>query len=131
MIKGQQWEQLPMFMTGKEIRAKYSPADYDEYYGEFDNEKDFWKNKLVQAKQSGLTQSIKDEGGVKTPVILKLDGNFIDEGHHRVAVMSTRPNDNKYMPVIHSENQDDSIKIYEDKYLGDPEAKKWEPDWMQ
>jgi len=130
MIKGQQFEQLPMFMTGKEIKEQYTPADYDPNYGEFADEKEFWDSKLDEANQSGLTQSIKEEG-VKTPVILNLDGKTIDNGHHRVAATTASPDDDKYIPVIHAEDQNDSYDIYEDKYLGDPEASKWEPDWFK
>lgn len=88
-------EQLAMFMTAPEIKARYHPSDYSELaHG---NVETMWKIKSHEAntglegdsriKNPGrvhdktLVESVKTHG-VVNPVLLSR--NFIKNGHHRI-----------------------------------------------
>jgi hypothetical protein len=110
--------QLPLFMSGRELRAipsgdgprEESDAVYDQ--------------KLREAKQTGLHDSIGREG-VRDPVGVDLDADpewqsvrqggvaepNIHSGNHRVA--SAAEHDKEFVPVLFHETTGDSFYNYE------------------
>lgn len=114
-------EQLRMFMTAAEIKAKYRPGDLPKeapYADRFpltpqqesNRVSEFWQFKLRDAEfrhpvwvlGETLRESIQAEG-VKEPVEVYYPDKgepYISEGHHRVAVAAAdRPKD--YLPVTY------------------------------
>jgi hypothetical protein len=113
-------EQLRMFMTPREIRSEYSTnfADrQDPFSGQRMSDTGMLKRKLTESKNSGLFDSVKEEG-VKAPIGLgtmrddvpaikqdfptaPVSGKpMMTSGHHRLAsALTSRPDD--YVPVIH------------------------------
>jgi hypothetical protein len=122
---GQQFRQLPMFMTAREIRNQYQPLDGDrddvyrhgEYTGRRENEEELFDRKYDEAENSTYDdegQTLKESiltHGVKNPVSLQADMEFTGSdskpeilgGHHRVAVMHEHRRDD-LMPVEHFDN---------------------------
>lgn len=127
-VPGQQFVQLPMFMTAREILATHAPneGDRQDVYdkrGEFvgrETDKQLWARKYKAAGE--VNEYVPDEPpvrrsvlkeGVKTPVSLEdpvatqayrayepLHQPQIYGGHHRIAVMAKkRPDD--LIPVAH------------------------------
>ena len=94
--------QLPMFMTGHEIKEHYGSSERDS--GE--TEKDVWDRKLTESKvdegydseSNSLYDSIKKHG-VKSPVEILHDRVW--DGHHRVA-SSAHANPKAFIPLEHS-----------------------------
>jgi hypothetical protein len=127
---GQQFRQLPMFMTAREIRSDYQALDGDRReskirygkerddevfsrkYNEASEEPRTWdryKSRWLSGGPS-LTEQIQSEG-VRNPVSLQVDLNKTGSrgkpeilgGHHRVAVMEAHKPDT-LMPVEHFDN---------------------------
>lgn len=106
MLNGAQFEQLPMFMSAREIHDHIPPGDL---INAGDTPEDLYARKLRQAKTyrynddggKTLHESIAVEG-VKEPVTIWSHHGFLrlGEGHHRVAVgMGTDPD--RLLPVTH------------------------------
>lgn len=93
--------QLPMYMTGPEIKEHYSSSERDS--GE--TEKDVWDRKLTESKvdenydqdSKSLYDSIKKHG-VHNPVEILNDRVW--DGHHRVA-SSAHANPKALIPLEH------------------------------
>lgn len=87
--------QLPMFMTGKEIKEHFAPRYGDQYgSGISRTEGQLWSKKLREAtnrktEDGTLRKSIAAKG-VQEPVDLDLPSNRwkpeVINGHHRIAV---------------------------------------------
>jgi hypothetical protein len=121
---GRQFEQLPMFMTGAEIKEKYEPLDGDRKWTRKPGSRgmsqetpdEMWDRKLDESKRThwktgaNLYKDIK-KNGVQNPVSLQWErerGPYTPPnakpqvlgGHHRVAVAAAaRPDD--LIPVEH------------------------------
>lgn len=102
-------DQLPMFMTGREIKENYKPWYGDINPGE--TESGLWNRKYREATHVDMgPPSLRDDilkNGVKNPISLQfkhLYGNDVPPqvmgGHHRVAVMAQDKPDS-LMPVAH------------------------------
>jgi len=114
-LSGPQFEQLPMFMTAKEIKSKYSPHP-DDYLHPDDNadkeetDRELWDRKLRQSSLKNkkfltegktLRAHIRDHG-VQKPVTLDPDTKTVMGGHHRIAVAAKEwPKD--FIPVVYSD----------------------------
>jgi hypothetical protein len=115
---GNQWKQLPMFMSGREITQQYEPAEGDKHWinskQRFENSDDLWGRKAQESEtgvhggrsyklRSGglgtLHESIKEDG-IQSPIPLG-DKRVID-GHHRVASQFAIDPD-RQIPVTHRE----------------------------
>ena len=110
--------QLPMFMTGNEIKEHYKIGDYEHHISDttkaLETDVEVWDRKEKSAhkynyKDNGahdfnpktsLAQDILKEG-VKNPVEIHEDGR-IAEGHHRIAVMA-KNNPKGLIPIKHLE----------------------------
>lgn len=98
--------QLPMFMTGPEIKEHYGSSERESH----ESEKDLWDRKLKDSqivnkgefvensKSISLYDSIKKHG-VQTPV--EISGGRVWDGHHRVAA-AAHANPKALIPVEHS-----------------------------
>jgi hypothetical protein len=113
-----QFQQLPMFMTARDIDRQYDPNEgdrnVDESTGWVETTDELWDRKAQEAKQdaSGVGDglSVHDSvlrHGVKSPVWLYHDERSIQgdlptvgNGHHRVAVLLHNDPD-RLMPVLH------------------------------
>lgn len=115
-----QFQQLPMFMSAREIRSRYAPWPFDRYEVETpiasrtplgirdETDPEFWARKRHEASLGVIPtldqQILKD--GVHTPVSLESPGKSVPRdpyvlgGHHRIAVMSEHKPD-ALMPVEH------------------------------
>jgi len=122
---GPQFEQLPMFMSAREIMRKYEPLGHDKEMDRapLESNKTLWSRKLDYAKSWGFPEELKRDG-VQEPVELGLhaghhywthneDGEInkspyvtkkpeIMSGHHRVISMMYAAPDT-YMPVTHED----------------------------
>lgn len=117
-------KQLAMFMSAHDIVNNYAPNPGDRYsestdytsssggtyhsseYEETDDE--FWERKNDEAWESGVAQSIIEEG-VKEPVNLSSASRTIGNGHHRVAVMHDQA-PHEVIPVLHHDRILDAIR---------------------
>jgi hypothetical protein len=115
---GNQWKQLPMFMSGREITQQYAPAETDKHWlsgsQRSESSDELWSRKAKEAEtgvygdrpyklRSGergtLYDSIKEEG-IQKPV--PLGRTQVIDGHHRVAAQFAIDPD-KQIPVTHQE----------------------------
>jgi hypothetical protein len=115
---GNQWTQLPMFMSGREITQQYEPAEDDKHWinskQRFENSDELWGRKAQESETGGhggrsyklssgdfgtLHESIK-EGGVQSPI--PLGRTQVIDGHHRVASQFAIDPD-RQIPVTHRE----------------------------
>jgi hypothetical protein len=115
---GAQFEQLPMFMSGREITQQYAPAEDDKHWinskQRFENSDELWGRKAQESETGGhggrsyrlnsgelgtLHESIK-ENGVQSPI--PLGRTQVIDGHHRVASQFAIDPD-KQIPVTHRE----------------------------
>lgn len=105
-----QWKQLDMFRPAKEFG---STSNIDVEFESMRNpskdkdaiKKEHAEHKVNAAKQSGLYQSIKDNG-VQKPVFISHSrqfGEMVSDGGHRVAVAADIGPDT-LVPVEHGEN---------------------------
>jgi len=98
---GKQFEQLPMFMTAKELKNEVTPDDWRAGGPSLDS---LWRRKAREAEKSGLTESIRKDG-VQEPVEVVHRGEthrYLVDGHHRVAAAS-KVGPKTLLPVRHSE----------------------------
>jgi hypothetical protein len=116
-----QYQQLTMFHTARELRGgsvgKFLPSDkesidegYDPDTGDFheirkETDEEAWERKSVESDMIGLTEHIKEHGGVERPVDLALgdpllgrETGTIMNGMHRVAAQHD-VNPDALMPV--------------------------------
>lgn len=123
-LPAQEVEQLPMFMSAHDIVNNYAPNPGDRYdtttdytsssggtYHSYEREEtddELWERKRDEAWDSGLAQSIIDEG-VKEPVNLNMVRGTVGNGHHRVAVMHEEA-PHELIPVLHHKHSYDAIK---------------------
>lgn len=131
---GQQFRQLPMFMSAREIRQDYQALDgdrdeiIDEFNERIEDDPDLFARKYKEASQypSGLTNPLAGDilrHGVKNPISLQEDHTVTGSrkkpeilgGHHRVAVMERHKPDT-LMPVEHFESQPHAAESLRDKY---------------
>jgi hypothetical protein len=134
---GQQFRQLPMFMSAREIRDQYQAldADRDEVIGETDewteDDDELFNRKYDEAENNvdhaaGDSRSLRDallQDGVKNPISLQADQEQTGShwkpeilgGHHRVAVMSEHKPD-VLMPVEHFEDINDAQRSLGKRY---------------
>jgi hypothetical protein len=115
---GAQFEQLPMFMSAREITQQYAPAETDKHWlsgsQRSESSDELWDRKAKEAEtgvygdrpyklRSGergtLYDSIKEEG-IEKPV--PLGRTQVIDGHHRVAAQFAIDPD-KQVPVTHRE----------------------------
>ena len=110
-----QFEQLPMFMSAREIRGQYQALDADRKEHEY-NDNELFDRKYDEAENNydhapNEHRSLKDallQDGVRNPISLQADANKVGlggkpqilGGHHRVAVMYEHKPDS-LMPVAH------------------------------
>lgn len=105
---GQQFHQLPMFMTAHELRNETTPGDFvASRFGVPQNAEDMWSRKLRESKEVTrvpaewgpewqpesipLHESIR-KNGIKSPVSVGYDARGVTtlkDGHHRVAVAAS------------------------------------------
>ena len=97
--------QLPMYMTGSEIKKHYGPSERESH----ESDKDLWDRKLKDSqvinkgefvedsKSISLYDSIKKHG-VQTPV--EISGMGVWDGHHRVAA-AAHGNPKSFIPLEH------------------------------
>ena len=113
MIKGKQWEQLPMFMKPDEILDTRDPWDEVEVMDELGrtyitgDPEAVWDQKLSEAEASGLADDIA-ENGVEKPVLLSRD--WVKDGHHRTIASAVHAPE-KWVPVEHMDSMFDSKGI--------------------
>jgi hypothetical protein len=131
---GQQFRQLPMFMSAREIMDRYQPldGDRDAVLGETDerleDDGELYARKYDEAENTypDWDVSLKDsilQHGVKNPVSLQADDYHVGSqdkpeilgGHHRVAVMGEHKPDT-LMPVEHFESQWQAQSSLRDRY---------------
>ena len=108
-----QFQQLPMFMSAREIKSRYSPwpGDFEEHEdGSAESPREVWDRKYNESLDFGLHRSVLKDG-VKHPVALQAGGAdpLIMGGHHRIEVMS-RNRPDALMPVEHFEDFWDAQK---------------------
>jgi len=115
---GAQFEQLPMFMSGREITQQYAPAEDDKHWinnkQRFENSDELWGRKAQESETGGhggrsyklnsgglgtLYESIK-ESGIQSPI--PLGRTQVIDGHHRVASQFAIDPD-RQIPVTHQE----------------------------
>jgi hypothetical protein len=115
---GNQWTQLPMFMSAREITQQYAPAETDKHWlsgsQRSESSGELWSRKAKEAEtgvygdrpyklRSGergtLYDSIKEEG-IEKPV--PLGAKQVIDGHHRVAAQFAIDPD-RQIPVTHRE----------------------------
>ena len=120
-ISSQQFRQLPMLMTAREVVGNYSPnrgeIDFDETEG------DVWRRKSQEADESGLTADVA-ENPIRTPVQLATAPDPYDfeatkpevlEGQHRIMAAWNNSPDQKLFPVMHYEPDEQGMQQqYED-----------------
>lgn len=126
--KNLQPQQLKMFMSANEIMSSYGPNPGDRYassrlrshdmtkssggtrwsYEREETDDELWERKRDEAWDSGVAQSIIDEG-VKEPVNLNMAWGTVGNGHHRVAVMHEEA-PHELIPVLHHKHFSDAIK---------------------
>lgn len=109
-LQPKQFQQLPMFMSAREIQADWAPGETSPITGQVDDT--LWTAKADEARQSGLTESIRREG-VRDPVTLDFNdphpsgrgssGPAVYGGHHRIAA-SAEIDPDRLMPVLHHSN---------------------------
>ena len=112
-LSGAQWKQLPMYMTGPEIKHEVGEDSPDRLHhwhfsGPDSREStgDMWDRKLSESRSRGLHYRIKKQG-VKVPIQMHESSSFGTSinGHHRVA--SAAALDPKMLiPVDHSNNNE-------------------------
>jgi hypothetical protein len=116
MELGQQFEQLPMFVSARDIHDNYIPMDRGgSINGMYGRKLDEAANANYMTRHGGtgsLVDSIK-AGGVKTPVHVYhsegdstaygVHGKALFDGHHRVAVAYDQ-NPDQLVPVVHDDN---------------------------
>jgi hypothetical protein len=134
---GQQFRQLPMFMTAREITSQYQALDGDrrgnwETAGSIEDDDRLFDRKYREAEtdkwwgsdgtRTNLKDNILDEG-VKNPVSLQVNMQKTGSrgkpeilgGHHRVAVMNDHKPDT-FMPVEHFKDSWDAGTSLRDRY---------------
>jgi len=109
---GQQWQQLPMFMTAQEIMSSRRPAlgERGKVYPQgqpsrVETDTDMMARKtadLDKPDYEGLRESVVTEG-VKNPI--HLTDTDIGEGHHRLAALMEQ-DPGRYVPVMHHLSMD-------------------------
>lgn len=120
-----QFQQLPMFMSAREITNQFAPYDYDReatvldgnYEAlEFESDDELWDRKTEEAWNQGLRHEMaNDNFRVRKPIHLAHDEDPRDEregdipaypqiagGHHRIAVLNEEAPD-QLQPVLHHE----------------------------
>lgn len=129
MEPGQQFKQLPMFMTARDIKETHEPNDRKP--GEVSPSR-IWNRKLRESKDTKDTGGIPIKGangayeqvslhehiartGVSQAVSIQDPQGaagqkpLVFDGHHRVAsAADSRPND--LIPVVHSPNAGDAFQ---------------------
>jgi hypothetical protein len=96
-----QFEQLPMFMSAREIHRNFAPGDRGGEIGPHADAR-IWNKKLQEAKDEGLESSVRQQG-VQKPVDLELAGQSVLNGHHRIAA-AVHTGADQLVPVLHHEN---------------------------
>ena len=87
MLSKPQFEQLPMFMTVREL----SKHELGDTYLTGESNEEIMHRKLQESNKSGLTENIRQHG-IQKPIHLYHEvGNTktITDGHHRLAVART------------------------------------------
>jgi hypothetical protein len=124
-LSDQQFKQLPMFMSARDIKANYDPLPGDRevvgdgWTGARDETNDeVWERKAEEAENDGLYDDIVNRGAVTHPVHLSAmdaggkansrarlghDNEQVLGGHHRIAVMGEEAPDD-LIPVLHHRN---------------------------
>lgn len=126
--------QYPMFVQAKDLMKQGHSGEwaYLRSEGEEDPEGAMWQMKMDKANESGLADSIREQG-VHTPVILSNEdfnyhGNRIEprgtilNGHHR-AVVANSIDPNMEVPVGWVYPTDSAGKLH---IGGDPAYERWE-----
>jgi hypothetical protein len=101
-------EDLPKFLTAKQMFGSISLEDQDDLYGRFDfakgDDKKLLNAKYKLAKEKGLVDDIL-KNGIKSPLEIHVDkdGNqTLTNGHHRLAI-ALKHFPNKLIPVTYWE----------------------------
>jgi hypothetical protein len=112
-------QQLQMFMRPSEMRQmdRFEFGDMIDYT----SESAMMRDKLTDARENGLTRSIREKG-VRDPVLIAHDrvGPVLFNGHHRFAVQDRRERAGieTYLPVEHDDIPAayDHRKVYGTRY---------------
>ena len=105
-LQPQQFEQLSMFVSGRELRDDFQAGEGDKNY-EGEQSSSVWRRKARDAGSSGLRDQI-DRDGVTQPI--EISHEVGDEGkkqvlngHHRAAISHAQPD--RLVPVLHHETE--------------------------
>jgi hypothetical protein len=87
-----QFHQLPLFMTAREIKARYRPSPADKERVKEDGDRwetpeETWSRKAQEARETGHAADIMKEGPTGQINIEVARGMVID-GHHRTGFMA-------------------------------------------
>lgn len=103
------YEQLAMYMPAHEVMAKTGEKSPDRQFRDYgmglppvrEAPEHMWSRKTQEAKERGLTRSIKKKG-IKKPVQMAnfMGGKVLFDGHHRVAAAHSL-DPNYLVPVDH------------------------------
>lgn len=109
-LQPRQFEQLPMFMSGREIADTFQAGEGDKRPGESSDET--FGHKFQEARHEGLADQIATEG-VKQPIEITHEVGTegrkqILDGHHRAAVARVADPD-RLVPVLHHETEVDAV----------------------
>ena len=105
-LSGQQFHQLPMFMSAREIQSQYgaSPADREDVRGDdgewrSETNDEVWSRKADETRERGLDKEIA-RNGVPGVIGIRPTRGYILDGHHRVGYMGETDPD-RLMAVDH------------------------------
>lgn len=117
--KGSQFQQLPMFMSAREIQSSYGPwhREHETVLSEKppfrkETNEEMYARKLDEFKSEGNADEngqnwtssydqVVGGGGPREPVTLGVNTGMIHGGHHRIAAMAHGAPDQP-MPVLHA-----------------------------
>lgn len=142
MAISQQFHQLPLFLSAREIRSNYQALDADRRKTYRDGGEGFWVQDTAESDNDVYTRKYTEssrnrwhstndsrsltealvEDGVKNPVSLQVPDARGEEGkpqvlggHHRIAVMERHKPD-ALMPVEHFQGQHEAAASLGRKY---------------
>ncbi len=129
--KDQFHEQLPMFVSAREIKEQYHPLDYMEHR----TKDEFWQDKLEESKvkaewsKQSTYRSVGREG-VKRPVQIYIDPatgqKNLGQGHHRV-ISQYEQGPDELIPATFTNDEGEAIDEDDTdflKYLDRPSVRK-------
>lgn len=106
-----QFEQLPMFMSARQITTKYEPlvGDREPTMRGQESDEQVWRRKAVEMSKEPDFARALDANEVSAPIPLTHEANYggkkpmVAGGHHRIAYNLYRHPD-RLLPVVHHED---------------------------